>query len=237
MALHQLQVRVSPSIGNAMLADRDHMSHRHVLSAFPKGIGASPRAQLNVLWHLDQKKSILTVRSVVEAQHPAILGEILRTTTLVPPRRGERVHIQLLRNCQKTPVPQISAEVRHELERLKRSQREEYSEAPGTPRSPGQGRSYRSRKVLVPEHDREAWALRCLAKCGLSVAPGDLNVGPLQYANLHGPRMGIPVVELTATSVVVDAQKFRQALAMGVGTGRSYGLALIRMTELTTASA
>ena len=91
--------------------------------------------------------------------------------------------------------------------------------------------------MIVPEAERPGWAAGRLAAIGLDAQPESVRIGPLAYAALGGGRRGIPYVEIRALARVTDAAAFGKALVAGTGSGKTYGLGLIRSNPATVAAA
>ena len=208
MSLCQTRLAISPIVKDAINRNRDQ-GHVHTLSAFPRGLGSSPRAAAGVLWHLDPGRNELVVQSTMPVEHPEILGAVIESHTVSSPEVGDTVKVRLSIACLKTPPSDVPVELRAELQK---------------------GRSYRSRTIVVPEDERASWALRRLAAIGLTPLASSLTLSRVNHAPVGGSRRGIPYVDLSVVADVQDQVRFYAAMADGIGKGRSYGLALLRVT-------
>lgn len=202
---------LSPAVRDLLESNRER-GHTHIMSAFRSGLGDSPRAAAQIQWRLDGKSSELTVRAMEAAERPEILGAPLSTLPSPSPRRGEEIVVRAALSCQKTPRSDVPVELRPLLK---------------------QGRAYRSRMIVVPENERESWALSRLSRLGLTVDRDSLHIGGLQYASLGQRRRGIPYVELRATAEVSDEAPLADALRKGIGRGKNYGLGLLLACSAT----
>lgn len=211
---HILQVKLSPMVRTSILTNRER-GHVHVMSAFPRIVGDSPRSAFQVLWALGPQTRTLTVQSSTPAESPEVLGEILEHRLLEPPAEGESVQLQVTLAAQKTPAAQVTPELRTALK------------ANG-------GKAYRSRLVLVPEEERPEWARKRLERIGLAVESDRLTVSPLQQTPLGKRGTSIPAVTVAARGRVQDATAFEQALRSGVGKGKNFGLGLIQLKSTST---
>ncbi|MFT3660144.1 MAG: type I-E CRISPR-associated protein Cas6/Cse3/CasE [Gordonia sp. (in: high G+C Gram-positive bacteria)] len=135
--------------------------------------------------------------------------------------REGRLRITFAMNVQKTPPTRIPRELQEELRAANAAA--------------GRGRAFRSKLVVVPEADRPDWVRkRLLHHAGFAVDDGSLTLSPLYRAHLGRRRGGaIPYVEITATGVAVDQDRFNDALAGGIGKGKNFGLGLIQTSPLT----
>lgn len=213
--------RTSPPIRDLLVHDRNH-GHVHVMSAFPRVPGDTPRSSMGILWYIDEHRRILTVQSETPPTQPGLLGDIQSVDDVVLPATGDELEIRVLIACQKTPLSQVPPSLRTQLKaRLD-------GEAHGAPRAPGQGRAYRSRSVIVPEAERAAWVSHVFARNGLWVEEKTLEVSSLHHADLGRPGRGIPAVEVITRAIVEQVPEFTHALQSGVGKGRTYGLGLLR---------
>lgn len=212
--LHRLVAAVSPSVRDALRENRER-AHVHVMSAFGRALdGESPRSEFGVLWHLDPMTAMLTVQSTVPALSPGLLGDVRSTSEVVAPSFGVQVSVRLFCNVQKTPPPLV---VSPELGRLVKEQT---------------GRAYRSRLVIVPEEERQGWAICRLERAGLLADPATVTVGRVRSAQLGKRGHSIPAAELSALAVVHDSARLAEALGGGVGKGKNYGLGLLRLVPI-----
>lgn len=210
VALHRLVALVSPYVRDALSANRER-AHNHVMSAFQRATSdVSPRSELGVLWYLDAQKALLTVQSTVPPLHPGLLGDIRSVAEVSPPPTGAGVRVRLFCNVQKCP-PSCVSRTLHKTVKAR------------------SGRAFRSRLVIVPETDRQSWALRRLARAGLVADPATVTVGRVGAARLARCGQAIPAAELTARATVYDAAQLSDALVHGVGKGKNYGLGLLRL--------
>ncbi|MDF1489855.1 type I-E CRISPR-associated protein Cas6/Cse3/CasE [Tessaracoccus caeni] len=207
---------LSPPVLQLLARNRER-GHVHVLSAYRRGLGATPRHELNLLWHIDAAAALLTVQARDAPVWPGKLGEAQKSTTVNAPAAGELVQLVVHRSCQKTPPSRTPEPLRAELERK------------GPDGKKLLGKAYRSRLVIVPEEERTTWAIGRLQAIGLEPLPDAVEVGKLSYAALGGRKTGIPYVEIRARARVIDPNLFADALRQGTGKGRNYGLGLIRL--------
>lgn len=212
---HSTTYALSPPVRGLVTRNREH-GHVHVMSAYRTGLGANPRKQLDLLWHIDAAAGLLTVQANEPPVCPGKLGEIHASSTVNHPQERDVVEVIVERSCQKTPPSRTPEPLRTELERRGL---DGYK----------LGRAYRSRPVIVPEVERPAWAAGRLAAIGLEPLPETIHVGRLAFASLGGKRRGIPYVEIHAKARVVDAVEFAKAINGGTGKARNYGLGLIRV--------
>lgn len=214
MSPSQTRLAISPIVRDAIDRNRDR-GHVHALSAFPRGLGSSPRAAAGVLWHLDTRRDELVVQSSMPIERPEILGAVIESTAVASPVLGQAVTVKVSIACLKTPPSDVPVELRADLQK---------------------GKCYRSRPVVVPEAERAAWALRRLTGIGLEVVAESLTLSTLHHASLGGARRGIPYVDLSVEARVSDPAAFDDAMLRGIGKGRSYGLALLRVTTESTST-
>ncbi|SDC20960.1 CRISPR system Cascade subunit CasE [Sanguibacter gelidistatuariae] len=206
------QMTISPVVRDTLESNRNR-GHVHIMTGFARGLGRSPRAAAGVLWHLDTRRNELLVQSTEPAQRPDILGAVIRSRSIDSPTLGQAVTVKVSIACLKTPPSDVPVELRGELQK---------------------GKCYRSRTVVVPEAERAAWALRRLTAIGLDVVAESLMLSRLHHASLGGSQRGIPYVDLSVEARVQDPVALHGAMVNGVGKGRSYGLALLRVTTAPT---
>lgn len=210
-------IRTSPIVQEVIRRDRGR-GHVHVLSAFRSGLGQSPRSALQMLWHFTDNDGLLLVQANEPPVTPGLLGEVEREHLQPDVSEGEEYFLRLDRSCQKTPPSsQVSAELH---QRLKES----------IPK--GEGRAYRSRLVVVPEHERPQWLSGRLAAHGFTVLDDSPSISPVKDASLGGARRSIPYVSVAARVRVDNAEAAATALREGTGKGKNYGLGLIRLEQL-----
>jgi hypothetical protein len=222
--MHEITVRLSPAVNTIFSTNREQ-AHVHVMSAFPhivtgvvtdsQGVTRrqGPREALGIIWHHNARNRTLVVHSKEPAESPGLLGEIIGRRTALVPVPGMPYDVHVLLACQKTPPSDVPPEIREQIK----------NSAHGP-------RSYRSRKVVVPELERIAWATRKLRRIGFS-AEEDPVVSSLQTCPLGKRGHAIPAVEVSAHGRVTDLDAFTPAYADGTGAGRNYGLGLIRLAE------
>lgn len=213
--------RTSPPMRDLLVQDRDR-GHVHVMSAFPRVSGDAPRSSMGVLWHIEPGRRILTVQARVQPTHTGLLGDLLSVDELSLPVSGEEREIKVLLACQKTPPSKVPQSLRSDLKARADGL------GPGATRPPGEGRTYRSRPVVVPEDERVPWLLRTFARHGLLLQEKTVEISALHHANLGKRGRGIPAVDVTARGIVEQAAESTRALQVGIGKGRTYGLGLLR---------
>lgn len=217
--LTDAHARLSGPLLRSMDHDRQ-LGHAHVMSSLPPGLGPQPRRSAGVLWHVDQAAEVLIVRYPRLPSGATNLGVITEVREVL--NRGH-LRIEVAMNIQKTPPTRIPPGVQAELRAANEAA--------------GRGKAFRSRLVIVPEDERPVWIIkRLLRTAGFAVDPASLTISRTYTANL-GPRRGgaIPYVEVTATGVPVEQEKFDAALAQGIGKGKNFGLGLIKTFPLTSA--
>lgn len=205
--------------------ERDR-AHVHLLRAFPRHLGPTPRAALGLLWHLDAEANRILIQSVLPPTEPSLIGERREQTELALPQADQERGFTIDIACQKTP----SSSVPEELRTTVKSNRAAQQLLDPSRRHAGQQPkgSYRSAKVTVPEEDRVDWLVARLERIGLRVAPENVNLSDLELARISGKKGAIPYVTATFHGTVADPTALWKAMCMGVSAGKSYGLGLLR---------
>lgn len=221
--MHPTVTDVHISLSNPLLRslERDRsLGHTHVMSSLPGGLGANPRSAAGVLWHVDRTGDRLVVRYPT-ARVPAGATNLGVVTGLREVTREGPMRITLAMNVQKTPPTGFSKELEAELRAANEAA--------------GRGKAFRSRLVIVPEADRPDWVCRrLLVSGGFAVDAGSLSISPTYFARLGRRRGGsIPYVEISATGVPADQERFDKTLAGGIGKGKNFGLGLIQTAPAT----
>ncbi|WP_440713396.1 type I-E CRISPR-associated protein Cas6/Cse3/CasE [Gordonia sp. FQ] len=202
-----VHVTLSGPLLRSLERDRQ-LGHSHVMSTVSLELGPAPRHEAGVLWHIDREGERLVVRYPQVPAGATNLGVITEIREVVG---TGHLRIELAMNVQKTPPTRIPPDLQAELKAAS-------------------GKAFRSKLVVVPEHERPGWAARRLLRsAGFAVDAGSLSISPKYRADL-GPRRGgaIPYVEITATGIPADQEKFNAALANGIGKGKNFGLGLIQ---------
>lgn len=210
--MHTTIIRCSPMVAAAITENRER-GHVHTMGAHPRLITSSPRAETGTLWSLDPSSRVLTVQSKAALAQPQVLGEVLESNQVAPPRNGASGVVSVAIACQKTPPSPVPEALRASLK---------------------QGPAYRSRLVIVPEDERPEWAARRLRAIGLAVDNSTLTVSALDTARLGGKGRGIPFVTVSSTVQVIDEDTFAQRLETGLGKGKNYGLGLIHFSPMSS---
>lgn len=211
--------------------ERDR-AHIHLLRAFPRNLGPTPRASLGLLWHLDDDADTILIQSVFPPTDPHLIGTAEKHTELELPQAGQELDFALDVACQKTPPSNVPEELRATVKsnRVTRQLLDPQLRQLGhQPRG-----SYRSAKVTVPEEDRATWLLARLDKIGLRVEPNDVDLGALELAHISRKKGSIPYVSVTFRGKVTDTTALWKAMCTGVSAGKSYGLGLLRPLQISS---
>lgn len=226
MALpNQTSYQVDPKLIQTFRRERDR-AHVHLLRAFPRNLGPTPRSSLGLLWHLDAETNTILIQSVLPPTAPELIGTTMERTELELPQVDEELKFEIDIACQKTPPSDVPPEIR-ETVKSNRAARQMLNAGSQQSGQPPRG-SYRSAKVTVPEEDRISWLLARLSRIGLTTRPEDIDLSSLNLARISKKKGAIPYVTATFQGKVTDTTALWKAMCAGVSAGKSYGLGLLR---------
>ena len=210
--------------------DREH-AHTAILSLWHHR-ASSARAAVGALWtvtHADMLTNTghVLVRSTVPPERTPHWAHTLTTTDRsdYTPTTGEPLQLTLELETGRSPHIPVPRELEHALKQG----------ANGTPRQPGHGLAFRSRRETVPYDELPTWATAKLARHGINTH----TVSVLRTGTIHLPRHHNtihPIATLTISGTITDPETYHHALHKGLGKGKAFGLGLLRDTNHTEAT-
>lgn len=205
--------------------DREY-AHTAILSLWHHR-ASSARAAVGALWTVTCA-DILTntgqvlVRSTVPPERTPHWAHTLATTdrSNYTPTAGEPLQLTLELETGRHPHIPVPRELEHTLKHG----------ADGTPRKPGHGLAFRSRRETVPTNELPTWATSKLARHGINTHTiSVLRTGKIHLPSHHNTTH--PVATLTITGTITNPQNYHHAHKNGIGKGKAFGLGLLHDTH------
>ncbi|MFF8373508.1 MULTISPECIES: type I-E CRISPR-associated protein Cas6/Cse3/CasE [Streptomyces] len=180
--------------------------HRTVMSLFPQAQGDTPRAQLGVLFRIEQQRNGLVM--LVQATLPTHLDELPVGYSTAADQRSLTPLLEWM-------AP--GAPVRYRIVAHPTAAR-------------GNGGASRSRKVSLDGQDAADWWVRKAEAAGIDLHPG--GTGHLATPIRLGRAVAHRPIRFEGTATLADATAARNALCNGIGQGKPYGCGLLSLAPL-----
>ncbi|MCC7536683.1 MAG: type I-E CRISPR-associated protein Cas6/Cse3/CasE [Deltaproteobacteria bacterium] len=201
--------------------------HRTVLRAFPDGLGATPRATAGVLFRVDVGRGGALL--VIQSRERPDLGKL-------PPRYFLDPDDDRLFDLGWSTNPRVEAiDVARYVDGTRLAFRlvANVTKKIDTKTGPDGKRRNGKRVPLRTDDERMAWLARHARDAGFAVVDARVNAG----AAASGSRGEADPVTFAGTRFdgvleVRDADRFREALATGIGPGKAYGFGLLSIAPL-----
>jgi CRISPR system Cascade subunit CasE len=205
-----------------------HDLHRTIMSAFPQANGAAARDEFGVLFRVESRrdgKVILLVQSQVEPDWSRLPGGYLLEADGNPACKpvsshyagletGQRLLFRLLAN----PTKRVSA------------------------KNTEQDARWRGKRIeLRREEDQIAWLRRRSEAAGFRLLAARVNRDvpnvrtapmPKTSGRREKSRLSFGSALFNGELEITDAERFRQALSGGVGSGKAYGFGLLSIAPI-----